>query len=202
MPSGGVHKNSPGRGGVKPWEDEKGEDSYSPHYPVLGRCRHTPSSLCRCLTQGWWENCAVYYTYPQSFIITFSYSLSTLGSFIIFWLVGIQTFQPKIVIYRRVLFCLSSFGMYTNLTAIGLFIQILVFYLWPARILLGATNIGRAASASAPPVAMEIAVRAPTPTAPPATATPTSFCKKKYFLKAKLFYNQGRPYVLPERLVR
>ena len=51
-------------------------------------------------------------------------------------------------------------------------------YLCPARTLLGATNIGRAAKASAPPVAMDIAVSAPIPTAPPATATPTSFYNK------------------------
>ena len=55
----------------------------------------------------------LYYTSPQSFKITFSYST----------IMNVQMFQPQIVIYRRGIFCVltKTLGMYIIISAIVLF---------------------------------------------------------------------------------
>ena len=61
---------------------------------------------------------AVYYTSPQSFMITFCYSiLNNFGDFYWIWLVGllgVQTFQPLISIYKRGNFVCHHWG-YTSI---------------------------------------------------------------------------------------
>ena len=62
-------------------------------------------------------HCAVYYTSPQSFIITFSYSLTEqlwgLLLHLIGWLIklSVQTFQPIIVIYKSGNLCYQFIGL-------------------------------------------------------------------------------------------
>ena len=65
--------------------------------------------------KGHW---AVYYTCPQSFIITFSYSFvgstnfGTILNFDLFVKLSVYNFQPLIVIYRRGILCIIIGGVH------------------------------------------------------------------------------------------
>ena len=73
--------------------------------------------------------CAVYYTSPQSFIITFSYFFgsTTIRNCIAFLLVQtFQTFQPLIEMYRRGYFVYHLRLFKANKTGINSMISILI----------------------------------------------------------------------------
>ena len=66
--------------------------------------------------RGHWT---VHYTGPQSFIIRWLNNFGDLFNFIGWFIkLSFQMFQPIIVIYRRVFFCIIIGGMYINLSAI------------------------------------------------------------------------------------
>ncbi len=93
-------------------------------------------SLRSMRARGHWT---VYYTSTQSFQMTFSYSLpiKLLGLWLNFDKFCVQMFQPL----QTGLFCLSSFGMYINLLAIVLSLNIRgkifwnISYLFPCFLL-------------------------------------------------------------------